>query len=153
MAKGTLSQRGCSPYTLMGCGCGLLGIIGVVLVFLLLMTLSMREKRDPTWSREDYAVCQRHLAATKMALQSYQQDHGKLPQRLEELRGHYLEHPSTIRCPLAIKELGEEYHYNPNAAHPTSALVVCSNHGQGRMVLQKNGLIKLPNYLWTRMGR
>lgn len=135
----------------MGCGCGLFGVIGVLLVFLMLMTLNLRARQDARWSRQDYANCQRNLTVIKGALWSYREDHHRFPAKLEELRGPYLERPSAIRCPLAIKEIGEEYRYYPHAKSPNDLLVVCTNHGQGRIALRKNGTIKLPNYLWKRM--
>ena len=151
--KKNRQKQAAHPYTILGCGCGLFGAIGVLLVFLMLMTLSFRERHDARWSRQDYAGCQRNLTEIKEALWSYRQDHHHLPVTLMELRGHYLDHPSAIRCPLAIKELGQEYRYYPDAKAPTDLLVVCDNHGQGRIALRKNGTIKLPNYLWKRMTR
>ena len=130
---------------LLGCGCGLLAGIGILCVFALLTVQYVHERHDPRWSRQDLAICEDNLQYLKQALEQYQQDHShQLPARLDDLRGHYLDTPARLHCPLELKDRGQEYLYTPNAPHPTDPLITCRNHGQGTLVLLKNGHFRIP---------
>ena len=141
-------RRGCSPLSLMGCGCGLLAAIGIVLVFFILGMQYVYAHRDPiAWNRESYAQCQQNMAYLRQALLSYQKDHHQFPKRLDDLRGSYLDSDTRLRCPLEMQEHGIRYQYTPEGANPTDPLITCSNHGQGTLVLQHDGRIRLPSVL------
>ena len=129
---------------LLGCGCGLLAGVGILLVFAMLTLQYVHERKDATWSREDLGVCEENIAYLKGALTLYQQDHHQLPSRLEDLRGQYLDSPARLHCPLALKDRGHAYLYTPNAQRPTDPLITCTNHGQGAVYLLKNGKILVP---------
>ena len=141
---GKKPQRGCAPLALLGCGCGLLAGIGIVFVFGLMLVQYMHERRDPTWSRQDLAACEQNLAYLKHALALYQQDHQQLPAHLEDLRGHYLDSPARLHCPLELTGHGKPYLYTPQAKNPTDPIITCDNHGQGPLLLLKNGVIIVP---------
>lgn len=129
---------GCSPWTIMGCGCGLVAIVGIALVFLVLGFLYLRERRDASWSKADYALCQQHLVYLGRAIASYERDHHRLPPTFADLQPQYL--PTGITCPLEHK--GTSYTYHADARTPDSAMVTCPNHGQGPLILQRNGQIR-----------
>lgn len=140
-------RRGCAPIALLGCGCGLLSGIGIILVFFLMSVQLVHELREPGWSRDDFAQCQQNLEYLRQALDNYRTDYHRYPARLEELSPHYLDVTTRMRCPLEIKGRGVRYVYQPDAARPTDPLVTCVNHGQGPIVLQVNGRLRLPTAL------
>ncbi len=136
-------RRSCAPMTLLGCGCGLLGMIGIVLVFLMLGYLYVKERMDPRWNRRDFAACQQQLLYLGKALASYERDNHHLPQRLEELSPHYLYSPDFLYCPLERNKIGEPYRYYPTAQKPTDVVITCDNHGQETISLLRNGHLRL----------
>ena len=140
MTDATPSPRGCSPWALLGCGCGLLAICGIALVFLLLGISDLRGRKDPAWNPAAYETCQHRLLLLGSALDSYRQDYHHRPARLEELAPRYVESRQGLRCPLGGPET---YRYFPNAAAPTDILVECDEHGQGRILLLCNGKLLL----------
>lgn len=129
----------------MGCGCGLLAAIGISMIFIILGFNVIQEKRNPIWDRAAYAQCQDNLCYLREAIDSYQRDYHHLPPDLNALRGSYLDRPSRLRCPLKIRELGTAYEYHPEAVRPTDPFIICHNHGQGQLVLLRNGKVLLPN--------
>lgn len=137
-------RSGCSPWSLMGCGCGLLAGIGIMLVFFSMGILKIHEDRDPTWKRQDYAQCQDNLRYLRAAIASYERDYHHLPARLDDLSPQYVDNIERLRCPLEKLELGTHYRYTPNAVLPTDPLITCTNHGHGPIVLRRNGIISLP---------
>lgn len=142
------NRGGCSPWTLMGCGCGLLAGIGIMLVFVILGVQWVHARTDPRWNRQAYAQCQANVYNLAKALESYRQDYHHLPARLDELRTlNYLDQSSRLHCPLDSQELGTSYEYYPQATRPTDPLLICRNHGQGVIVLQRDGRIRLPKVL------
>jgi len=74
----------------------------------------------------------------------YQQDHHRLPARLNDLRGYYLDSPERLHCPLETRGHGHPYLYTPYLTHPTDPLITCNNHGQGAVVLLHNGKLIVP---------
>jgi hypothetical protein len=145
MAIPAHSKLGCSPWALMGCGCGLLSGVGILLVFFVLGVQMVHARHDTTWSRPALVQCQDNLRVLRDALASYQRDYHHLPARLEDLNPSYLDSPARLRCPLETLGHGTPYQYNPQAKKPTDALITCTNHGQGTIALQVNGFIRLPN--------
>ena len=143
------TRQGCAPLALMGCGCGLLGMICILLVFLMLGYLYAKEHQDQRWSRCDFASCQQRLLYLGKALASYERDTHHLPRRLDELQPHYLYQPDTLRCPLEAKHLGEQFHYYPAAKNPLDAVITCDNHGQATIFLLRNGQLRLHSKLFT----
>ncbi len=125
----------------MGCGCGLLGILGIALVFLSLSIAYTRGWRNPAWDVRAYGTCQIHLRSLKYALESYRRDFGKPPARLEDLSRYVLD-PATLHCPFEARG-GKPYVYHPGAVG-TQPLITCDNHGQGELALQGDGKVHLP---------
>ncbi len=117
------------------------------MVLLLLGYFTMQERRDPQWSRRDFAECQLHLRYLGQAIDSYERDYHRLPANLDDLRPQYLERETVLRCPLEQAGRGVVYEYHPEAAGPDDDLVTCRNHGQGVLVLQRNGQIRLPRVI------
>ena len=144
------TRQGCAPLTLMGCGCGLLGMISILLVFLMLSYLYVKERQDQAWNRRDFALCQQRLLYLGKALASYEQDNHHLPRRLDELQPYYLYSPDKLRCPLEDKHIGEQFHYNPAANKPLDAVITCDNHGQATIILLRNGQLRLRSKLFRR---
>ena len=128
----------------MGCGCGLLAMIGIALIFLALSIVDLRGRFDPTRDTAAYASCQRNLIHIGLAIASYRQDYRTPPDRLQQLSPHYLDDPARLRCPLAAIGLGRPYRYTPTPARPTDPLVTCVNHGQGPISLLHDGRLRLP---------
>lgn len=145
MTKPTQLRYGCSPWSLMGCGCGLLATIGILLIFLILSINFVHERRDPRWNRTDYALCQDNISYLHQAIVSYQRDYHHLPPTLDALRSSYLDRPSRLSCPLHRHQQMTEYIYHPDAKRPTDTLIECRIHGQGSIVLERDGKIRLPD--------
>jgi len=135
MSEAPPSPRGCSPWTVLGCGCGLVAIFGITFVFLLLSIALMRSRFDPKWNLRAYEDCQHHVRYLGWALQSYQLDYHHLPVRLEELSPRYLSDTHWLHCPLDAAHSAVVYQYFPAGTSPTDPLVTCSHHGQGKIVL------------------
>ncbi len=150
MKQARQTRQGCAPLTVVGCGCGLLGMIGIVLVFLMLSFFYVQERRNPAWNRRDFQECEKHLHYLGKALANYKQDNHHFPQRLEELQPHYLYSPDLVRCPLEGTHLGAQYHYNPDARKPLDAVITCDNHGQATIILLRNGQLRLHSKLFKR---
>ena len=136
-------RRGCSPWALLGCGCGLLAMIGIVLVFLSLGILTLLGKTDARWNLRAYDQCQQHLLKLNSALEIYKTDYGALPPSLDALKEYYVDDPGWLHCPL--EEGRAPYRYTPQPARPTDPLITCDNHGQGPLVLLHNGRLRLPD--------
>lgn len=134
------AKQGYSLWTLSGCGCGLLGVIGIMLVFFALGVQTVRERQNPAWNRKDYTVCQEHLNYLREALHSYQADHHHLPKTLNELQPRYLDTPQRLHCPVEACQ-GHAYRYTPNNTTSNAPLITCNNHALGRLALLRNGQI------------
>ncbi|HOF88009.1 MAG TPA: hypothetical protein PLZ36_07885 [Armatimonadota bacterium] len=140
----TRRARGCSLWAITGCGCGALAIIGILLVFALLLLRMERERRDPAWDHRAYGACLQHLRYLHGAAERFRLDHGRLPARLDDLNPVYLDTPARLRCPLAAAGRGEPYRYTPDAKNPDDALITCANHGQGAIMVQRDGRLRVP---------
>ena len=136
-------RRGCSPWAMVGCGCGLLAMIGIGIIFLLLGVQFAQGRRSPSWSREDYARCAENLQVLGGAIASYEEDTHHLPRRLVDLEARYLDTPDRLQCPLQRRGIGRPYQFYPEAALPTDPLIRCDNHRQGPLILLRNGKVKL----------
>ncbi|HEY3376525.1 MAG TPA: hypothetical protein VGL77_03435 [Armatimonadota bacterium] len=150
MTAPTRRRRGCSPFTLLGCGCGLLAGLGLVCIFIIMTIQLVKERYDVTWKRQYFAECQDNLRYLKSAINNYQQDHHHLPAHLGDLSASYLDRSSRLHCPLELLGHGKPYIYTPNGVGPTAPLITCPNHGQGPLILQHNGLIHLPSPILRR---
>ena len=104
MAQAKQTRAGCSATGLLGCGCGLLGMIGIIVIFLMLGFFYAKERMDQAWNRHDFNVCQQHLKYLGKALASFERDNHHLPRYLAELQPHYLDSPDMLRCPLEGKK-------------------------------------------------
>ena len=144
MTDPSRKRRGCSPLSFLGCGCGLTALIGIAFVFLALSMLTVRERKDPRWNRNDYSECQMHLRNLGSAIESYRLDYKKLPTELISLDEHYISSTKWLRCPLERNKLGGQYRYTPLPAAPTDPLITCTNHAHGPIVLLHNGRLRLP---------
>jgi hypothetical protein len=130
-----------TAWTAIGCGCAAPAVLGILLVFGLLIMQMAREQRDPRWSRAALASCTQNLHAIAGALDSYEKDHaGEKPLRLENLLPLYLD-AQRLRCPLSAQP-GTGYTYTPTATGQ-AALVTCHNHGQGAVVVQADGRVRV----------
>lgn len=148
MASSTQTRRGCQPWTLLGCGCGLLGMLGILLVFFALGIYYAHERHDPTWNRRDFNACQEHLKYLSKAIAIFERDNHRLPKSLNELQPRYLISIEMIHCPLEKTRKAASYQYNPAAKNRTDALVTCDNHGQATLALQRGGLLRLRSKLF-----
>ncbi len=129
------SRKGCSLWSLLGCGCGAAAMVGILLVFLVLGILALQERRDASWDRASYEQCQRNLLYLRSALNSYRRDHGELPARLEQLLPRYLDTAQRLHCPLEGKGQAHRYRYTPGESSATAPLITCDKHGQGTVAL------------------
>jgi len=138
-------RHSCSPWALLGCGCGLVSMIGILLVFFSFGIFAIRERTNPYWNMRDDYACQMHLRNLGRAIASYRADHhGALPAGLAELKAHYIASPDWLRCPLGDRGLAvKAYRYTTSPAKPTDPLITCPNHAQGPIILQHNGLLRL----------
>jgi hypothetical protein len=143
MTTSTRRAGGCSPWAISGCGCGFLAITGILLVFVLLLLRLEREQRDPTWDHRAYGACLNHLRTQHIAIERYRDDQGRPPKRLDDLAPTYLDR-AMLRCPLEAKGLGKPYVYTPAAKNVDDPLVTCPNHGQGPLILQRDGVLRVP---------
>lgn len=144
MPTPTEPRLSCSPLAVLGCGCGLAAMVGIALIFLLLGLNIARARRDPVrYAPQPFTACQAHLRLIASAVDSYQHDYHRLPTRLRDLQEHYLPSPDVLRCPLEASS-GQAYVYTPDGTEMSSPLVTCVNHGQGKLVLLRNGQIRLP---------
>lgn|GEM_PF-1746204 len=141
------ARRGCSPWAWLGCGCGLVSMIGILLVFLSLGILGLHERADPAWNRQAYFDCQMNLRNLGRAIAKYRRDHnGALPAELADLQQYYISSAAWLHCPLKDRGLTvEEYRYTPAPANPTDPLITCANHAQGTVILQHDGLMRIPD--------
>ena len=137
------APRGCSPWAILGCGCGLLAIFGITFVFLLLGVSVMRERFDPKWNRAAYEGCQGNVRYLGWALESYRKDYHHLPARLEDLSPRYIDNLRRLHCPLEAANSAVIYQYFPTDNSPTDPLIACPNHGQGKIVLLRDGKLLL----------
>jgi len=121
-------------------------MIGILLVFFSLGILGLRERANPAWNRQAYYDCQVNLRNLGRAIDKYRQDNnGALPVELADLQRYYLSSPAWLHCPLKDRRLTvAEYRYTPAPARPTDPLITCTNHAQGPVILQHNGLLRLP---------
>lgn len=117
-------------------------MLGILLVFGLLLARIEKEKHDPRWDQHAYAACLANLRALRGAITAYERDQGHLPKTLADLFPTYIDHP--LQCPLTAQGRGKPYHYTPEAKKPTDPLVTCMNHGQGPLILQRDGQLKAP---------
>jgi len=132
----------------MGCGCGMLGVIGILLVFLMMGIFYAHAKHNPSWNQHDFALCQEHMKYLREALASYKRDTGHLPVQLKELQPRYIYSPEVLHCPLERTAGGAPYRYNPNAKNPMEALIICDNHGQATIMLQVNERLRFHSKLF-----
>ena len=149
MTTATPPRRpGCSPWAMFGCGCGMLGMIGIALVFLAIAFEISMSRQQPKWNREAFAGCELRLRKLSYSLSMYAKEHdGKLPARLEDLYPHYMTDPGQAHCPREGQPGTLEYRYLPSAAgNPEDPLVLCVNHGQGDIILQRNLQLRLPRW-------
>ncbi len=123
-----------SPFTLLGCGCSLVAVIGLLMIFIFLGVQVYRSRLDVRWSREDYANCTRNMRQISIAVASYREDTHLYPPSLQALVPHYLD-ARYLRCPLAEQGAGKLYEYSP-AGNESDPLVSCNNHLQGPVVLE-----------------
>jgi hypothetical protein len=138
------SRPGCSPWALLGCGCGLVAGIGILLVFLLVGVIHIRERTQPHWDRAAYLTCQGNLRYVARALNSYARDHAnQLPPTLDALLPHYIDAPTRLHCPLEARRHAAPYHYTPQVTRPTAPLITCRNHGQNIIIVQRNRQLRL----------
>ncbi|MHB0937610.1 MAG: hypothetical protein ACYDCO_06145 [Armatimonadota bacterium] len=140
------TRRGCSPWAYLGCGCGMLSMIGILFIFFTLGALTIRERTDPRWNMKAYDRCVMNLRNLGRAIASYRQDHhGALPADLAELQQHYISSPDWLRCPLAERGIDtRQYLYTPASKDAGTPLITCLNHAHGPVVLLHNGLLRLP---------
>ncbi|MHB9133807.1 MAG: hypothetical protein ACYDBB_22305 [Armatimonadota bacterium] len=144
MTTPTRTRFGCSPWAYMGCGCGLLAMLGILLVFGLLGYEFQQEKRHAHWNRAYYGTCQKHLSEIGRAITNYQRDYHQLPPKLANLVPTYLD-AEKLHCPLDT-QAGVSYEYSPNVTQPQELLVRCHRHGQGELALQRNGMLRVPRW-------
>jgi hypothetical protein len=121
-------------------------MVGIILVFFSLGILAIRERTNPYWNMQAYYDCQKNLRNLGRAIDIYREDHdGALPAEPAELEQQYISSPAWLHCPLADRNLTvEDYRYTPAPAKPTDPLITCPNHPQGSVILQHNGLLRLP---------
>jgi len=137
-------RAGCSPWALLGCGCGLLAMIGIALVFLTLGANYAAARRTPAVDVRAYGQCQIHLRSLGRAIASYAKDHGAPPAKLDDLYPRYLLDQASLHCPLEVHG-GVRYRYTPRTnPDPTTAVISCTNHKQGMLALQADGRVRLP---------
>ncbi|MEI7833754.1 MAG: hypothetical protein WCJ56_11230 [bacterium] len=133
-----------SPFTLLGCGCSLVAVIGLLMIFIFLGVQVYRSRLDVRWVRKDYAQCTRNLRQISIAIASYQEDTHKFPPSLEVLVPHYLD-AKYLRCPLEDKGVGKHYEYT-TVGNESDPLVSCSNHLQGPVVLEHSLKIRAKHW-------
>ena len=143
-------QRGCSPWAIMGCGCGFIGTLGILLVFVILALQTVKANHDSTWNRASYAQCQENLVSIGHAIHRYEKDFHHLPATLRDLSPQYVDNPNSMRCPLEMQEKGRSYQYQPLVKSASDVLVSCDNHGQGRVCLLHDGHMQLPSIFHIR---
>ena len=131
-----------------GCGCGLAGVVGIALVFLAIVFDVSMAHRNPAWNRDDFAGCEARLLYLCHALESSQKDHPRQwPTRLEDLYPDYLPSREYLHCPREGQPGASPFIYTPATAKaPTDPLVVCINHGQGKIILQCNLKLRSPSW-------
>ena len=120
-------------------------MLGIILIFLLLSFEHVWERRAPNRDRQAYVQCQDNLVHLRIAIESFKKDHHRLPNSLDELKQdpRYYENVLWFTCPLTTPgERAYQYQADPNS--PENPLVTCARHGQGLLVLQHNGLLRLP---------
>lgn len=139
-------QRGCSPWAIMGCGCGFIGALGVLLVFAILTLQAVKANQDITWNRGQFAQCQENLLYIGHAIQRYEKDFHHPPATLQELYPQYVDTANRLRCPLELIEKGRSYQYYPQAKGADTEFICCVNHGQGRVCLLRGGQLRLPRF-------
>ncbi|MHB9023233.1 MAG: hypothetical protein ACYC7E_03535 [Armatimonadota bacterium] len=147
------SRTGCSLWAYTGCGCGLIAMLGILFLFLLLGLQFARERRDPTMNRKAYSACMKNLIYLGLAIDSYQKDNRRIPDRLEQLDPRYLDSSERLRCPLDLPGQRREYEYFPQSTKPTDPLIVCRRHGYGPLILLHNGKLAPPNENYTKFAR
>lgn len=140
------TRRGCSPWAWLGCGCGMLSMTGLLLIFFILGVLTLRERTDPRWNMKAYNGCVNNLRSLEGALAIYRRDHhDALPARLSELEQHYISSTALLRCPLAERGVKTwEYRYTPQAKASDAPLITCRNHAHGPVILLHNGRVRVP---------
>ena len=142
MTDAARKRRGCSPLTVVGCGCGFAAMLGIAFIFFTLGVLYVRERQDPRWNAAAYHQCQMNLRNLGRAIDSYRADHRQLPDNLAQLR-EYMATPDWLRCPMQARNHGEAYRYLPAPAQPLDPLITCTNHPQGPVTLLHNGRLRL----------
>ena len=148
------TRRGCSPWAFLGCGCGLLSMIGIAFVFFTLGIIYYLERTDPYWNMEAYRDCQTNLRYLGHAITSYRGDYNNaLPTDLAQLKP-YIYSPVWLHCPLEDRKLPvKPYKYTPASTGPDTPLITCPNHGQGPVILLHNGLLRLPDDAYKKAWR
>jgi hypothetical protein len=130
-----------TAWTALGCGCAAPAVLGILLIFGLLVLQEAREKRDPTFSRAALAECENNLRHLNAAMNSYGRDHkGQRPINQLALVPLYLDE-RYVYCPLNTTAFST-YGYDVTATG-TQTLYNCGNHGQGEVILQADGRIRI----------
>lgn len=132
-----------SIWHVFGCGCGAIGVIGILIVFTFVFYEYAESYKNPRWNRDDLAACQIRILSLKTSINNYRLAHkGSNPQKLADLEPQYIINKSVLNCPRANQKDAENYIYSPDAYNANDALITCRNHAQRVLIL--NGKLQVP---------
>ncbi len=135
-----------SAWHIFGCGCGAIGIIGILIVFTFIFFEYAKSFKDPRWNRDDFATCQLRILAIRVGITNYRTDHkGSNPKKLDDLKPKYFNNQIHLNCPRENQKDAENYQYNPNAYNDSDILLSCKNHAQRIIILKGNLQIPIKN--------
>jgi hypothetical protein len=133
-----------SAWHAFGCGCGLIGVIGILVVFTFIFFEYAKSYKNPRWNRDDFAECQQRMLSLKTGIENYRKDNKeKNPKKLSDLKPKYLIDDKALICPRFGQNDTEQYIYSPDSYTADEELIICRNHAQRIVILQGNLQLRL----------